>query len=469
MILFSPGIKRRAVAGVCAVLLVLTLVAYPVRARAASTALAAVGVGVTVAAFLMACGVYPYAEGESFAEWAAQDLEALWQQFTQAHATQVTYSSIKAFVLGGVLCYPRVTWDALRDFVAWIRDTFSLADDMADVAIGEYSGAISLPVMLGPSYSALSSGGYYAGYQLSGGQPYYGDLHMAASRDGVYLAYVPRLAAGGSNYLVYAISLNPFTDYTSYSSRSNYVSSHYSANYGLTYNGAVVHSYEHEEMRVNQAPSDALIVAAVRDAFPIVFGGASEFSGIMADTGALSVPAALPEGAEFGGLQVAELGATATPQALEDAIEAGVMERQQPVVRPLEVEIEAGIEVNTDTGAVTQNPAIITSDSVALSPSDFTLPRAISTVFPFSVPWDILRVYQALDAEPAFPEIHAYLYVPGSSLINSDYVDDKIPFTIGIPEDMRPGFDAFAVKFRSIVLLLACIAVTWAMVKFFRF
>lgn len=484
MILFSPGIKRRVAAGLCAVALMAALVAFPLRARAMAPALPAIGYATTIAAFLAACGIYPFQTetGESFGEWGARQLTELWDIYvTEVYPTSEAAQAIndvKSFYTsGGYMVMAADTWSRLRSFAGWIVSRFSVQSGRTDLELGEssLSGFAAFPAVVDFPLSTgaeIVSNGIKVGYSVLNSVDVYYAVYGSSE---VYFCYYlehyyrpsgPHL--DGDYYFPLVLSKAAFPFQKAYSSLK-FAPPEYEAD-SPSYNGDIYWSTRGYPIKTSTLISGVPLYASRSAALAAFAGVTPTLAGITADTGAtIAIPDALPEGAEFGGLQVAGLGAGATAQALEDVIEGGVMERQQPVVRPVEVEIGAGTDVDTETGEVTGNAIVITPDSVVLSSSDFTLPRAISTVFPFSVPWDIMRVYQALDAEPAFPEIHAYLYVPGSSFVNPDYVDDKIPFIIGIPEDMKPGFDAFAEKFRSIALLLACIATTWAMVKFVRY
>lgn len=462
MILFSPGIKRRAAACLCAVVLMVVLAAHPLQARAASVAagaLAAVGFATIVCAYLNASGVYPYnavsggGVQPDFSRWTRDNLQALVDRYNATNpALPLTPQTVKAYSVGATICVVHNAWVALRAFVLWLQSEFSLEDNQTEVNLGV--SIVDLPVWsssVAPSYRYVWEHGVNIGDWA--GQ----NTRVMVTPD--LLVYRLPSSNGAEGVAPKTASVHPrlYMCQQHYEMASSSCSYLQASDYGTYWLITFSLTYY----------TDLLPIMTRQEALERISSGS--VPGVTVDTSAISVPAELPADSEFGGLQVAGLGTGATVQALEDVIEAGVMERLQPAVRPVEVEVGTGAEVDTDTGAVAENPVIIMPDSVVLTSSEFALPRAISTVFPFSVPWDIMRVYQALDAEPAFPEIHAYLYVPGSSFVNPDYVDDKIPFTIGIPEDMKPGFDAFAEKFRSIALLLACIAVTWAMVKFIRF
>ena len=131
---------RRLAAGFCAVVLAVTLTAYPLRARAmASATLAAVGGATVIAATLAACGIYPYASaGEgSFGEWGARALTDLLTKYNEAHIeSAIRMEQVRAYVVGRTLAVGREVWDKLRDFAAWVRDTYALTDNQMGVEIG---------------------------------------------------------------------------------------------------------------------------------------------------------------------------------------------------------------------------------------------------------------------------------------------------------------------------------------------
>ncbi|MBQ6420476.1 MAG: hypothetical protein IJK02_05315, partial [Clostridia bacterium] len=196
--------------------------------------------------------------------------------------------------------------------------------------------------------------------------------------------------------------------------------------------------------------------------------GNPTLKGVMADTSVVDLLGELPEGAEMGGLAVA--GAGAGVDALEDVIESGVMERQKPAVRPVEVEIGEGAEVDADAGTVTEEtPSVITitPESVPLSVSDYAVP-GLHTLFPFSVPWDIARVWQALDAEPRWFLEDVVLTFPAPELWGGEPL--VVTFRMeDMPQQLRDAVQGLAATVRAFLLIIACIGFLVFAVGFIKF
>lgn len=402
-------IKRRVAAGFCAVALMAALVAFPLRARAAA-ALPVIGYAATITAFLVACGIYPFENenGENFGEWGARKLTDLWntyitEVYPQSEGAQLI-SDVKSFYAnGGYMVMAADTWSRLREFAGWIVQKYSMADNQLDVRVGKSKiGLCLLPVFSGsPSRAQLVAHGL---------RPHLSeDIFVGASISDVYCY----LVSGSEYYTLEFVSKEPFTCYI----LASYVKQ-YSPNHPREYisDGHYFSYYEtYQLFAVYNTPADYL--ASFSGDIPIFpsSGGLGIalsrlfelsdviFEGIMADTSVVQLLDELPEGVEMGGLAVAGAGAGA--DALEDVIASGVMERQKPTVRSVEVQIGEGTEVDTGTGAVAEEtPSVITvtPSSVPLSVSDYSIP-GLSGLFPFSIPWDIMRIWQALDAEPRFP------------------------------------------------------------------
>lgn len=434
------------------------LVGFPMRARAAAPALPIIGYAATIAAFLAACGIYPFQDehGQSFGEWGARKLTELWDTYITeiyptSEAAQVI-SDVKSFyVNGGYITMARDTWDKLRSFAGWMQRKYALAANEVDVRIGESSYILlEVPtdsyILVTPRISGSSS--------WSSGETKY---RAKANNAGVFVGYYK----SGNNFCGLMLSSNSFTwNYgwsNGYNSGSNAGSS---VAPGYAYYYAYPTESKGESLKTIGSwynpdipwfdSKDALI-----DAFT---GGNVNYTGIVADTGAVSVPDELPEGAEMGGLAVAGAGATA--ETLRDVIEQGVMERQRPIVKPVTVEIGEGTQVDAGTGTVAAelpDTITITPDSVPvpLSVSDYAVP-GLSELFPFSVPWDIARVWQALDAEPRwFLEDYVLTWdIPelwgGAPLVVTFRMED-------MPQQVQDAVQGLARTVRAFLLIIACI------------
>lgn len=458
---------KRVSAFLCAALLILNLALYPLRARAMAGALTAVGAAVTVSAFLMACGIYPYVsdEGQSFGEWGAQSLYDLWSQYVETleappngGTTQEAFNNIKSFVVGGTLAIASGTWETLRGFASWIVSHFSLTDNQTGVQLGVVSGAGLAVPFVSASYDF--SGG--AGYDFIAENGVYACNHSVfllafSGFSGASAFYVRE---SGGIYLMLLSLSNPSSSVKAcYLDRNNKYTISMSSTLkqvtvdGLTYD---VYGYGSYLIQVvaGSVPDGQIVydtkLQALR-AFLGLGGSQETFSGVTADTTKVSALPALPADMPWGGLSVPEAGAVPTADALQDVIETGVVDRQKPVVRPVEVEIGTGTEVDSETGEITENPVVITPEDVvptvaALSPpASFlqTLQTTMTTKFPFCLPFDLFKILQAFYVAPEAPVFSLSFHDPFS---NGDF---------SITVDLSPWDEVAAVvrNFEAMILL----------------
>lgn len=464
-------LRRRLSAGLCAVVLMAALVACPLRARAmASATLAAVGGATVIAATLAACGIYPYASaGEgSFGEWGARALTDLLEKYNEAHIeSAIRLEQVRAYVVGRTLAVGREVWDKLRDFAAWLWDTYALTDNQTEVGLGEYVGGYpSLPVSSIDDFSSNA-------VQILDGSNWNNnvDVFVAASTSCVSSVYVFAQYSSGSTdyYNLQFISLSPFDVYVSksYSTSTPAVkSTHYL--YPEPYDGVQYYIGTYGGGRASTLLNGVQHIDYFEDAVRAIFGTKPILEGVTADTTTISVPAALPaeDDSEFVGLSVypgtvsgVDTPATAiTPQVVEEIIQQGVMSRERPVVRPVEIEVEAGTTVDTETGEVateSAEPIVISPTTIPLQASDYAIP-SLSSVFPFSVPWDIMRIWQALDAEPRFPLQDFSLALDVPLLFGES--PPVVRFDLAsYPEAVSAKMDEVAGVVRYSLLLVACV------------
>ena len=482
---------RRVAAGLCAVALMAALVAFPVRAKAAAAGaiLPAVSGAVAVTAFLNVCGIYPFQDesGQSFGEWGARKLTELWdtyitEVYPQSEAAQ-TINDVKAFYAnGGYLTMARDTWDSLRGFAGWVVNKYGLASNTTDCELGEsvLSGFAKMPVVYSsaPSSPELVSSGIHAGYSaLNNCDVYFGASANGAG--GYYWAYYlqtyvhPSLGSGNRKEypsVVICSKLSSGLDLRLYFVL-NFSSSPDFNDSGISYDysRAFYRTWTNIPFYQSSVVSGVPVYATLNDALDAFVGATPTLKGITADMGAeITIPAELPEGAELGGLAVA--GAEVGVDALEDVIETGVMERQKPTVRPVEVEIGEGMEVDAGTGAVAaETPSVITitPESVPLSVSDYAVP-GLHTLFPFSVPWDIARVWQALDAEPRWFLEDVVLTLPAQELWGEEPLVVRFRME-DMPQQIQAAVQSLAATVRAFLLIIACIGFLIFAVGFIKF
>ncbi|MBQ6205806.1 MAG: hypothetical protein IJK52_01850 [Oscillospiraceae bacterium] len=441
----------------------------------ASATLAAVGGATVIAATLAACGIYPYASaGEgSFGEWGARALTDLLTKYNEAHIeSAIRMEQVRAYVVGRTLAVGREVWDRLRDFAAWVRDTYALTDNQT----GQQLGIFDNPA---PCYnfSGFSDSDAYA-YIFANGVPLASDgtrFMVSASAD------IPRLLPFIRGYHLYIGSdyfdlfnnrrVSPvFACSATRGSSLDRGGASYGAYGGVTYYWC----YNPTQIYFSDVSMYSLPVCPENVSIPVFLSSLfasyrPAFSGITADTSTISVPAALPveDDSEFVGLSVypgtvsgvTDIPATAmTPEAVEEIIQQGVMSRERPVVRPVEIEVEAGTTVDTETGEVateSAEPIVISPTTIPLQASDYAIP-ALSSVFPFSIPWDIMRIWQALGAEPRFPLQDFSLALDVPLLFGES--PPVVRFDLAsYPEAVSAKMDEVAGVVRYSLLLVACV------------
>ena len=122
-----------------------------------------------------------------------------------------------------------------------------------------------------------------------------------------------------------------------------------------------------------------------------------------------------------------------TPEKVEQIIQQGVMLREKPVVRPVEVTVATGTDVDTETGAVTGEDTGVTIDVDTLEEqyipavSELSVPQAfldsiavtMQSKFPFCLPFDAMRILQAFAKEPETPVFSLSVHDP---FTGADYI-----------------------------------------------
>lgn len=414
---------KRGSAVLAALLLIFQLVTYPVRAM--SVVLPAAGLALTVTAFLNLAGIYPFDTESSFGDWSEGGLADLIQQYNNTNpAIQLNGETLHAYLYGGTAILTHNAYVALRAFVQWLVSEFSVTDNQVEVEFGEVRG-LFLPVS-----DTFSDGVELASLETRSGTIFsvlaasksatniipVGLVQSSSTYSDVQLVF-GQLANGATGDVVVSNPLitKPFDLYLSaYANGVSYNVLSYGACKVLQFNIPVFSTVDE-------------CLAYIRN--PDFSGG---FSGITVDTSTVSVPPELPAEQEYIGLAISPgtvSGAdtpavTMTPQAVERIIQQGVTERQRPVVTTTEVEIAPGVDVDGTTGAVTENPVVITPDTaieeIVPSVSELTAPQTfldslattMQTKFPFCLPFDIMRLASAFRAEPVAPVIALTFHDP---------------------------------------------------------
>lgn len=453
--------SRRVGALLCALVLIFHLALFPVRARAtlAAGALTAVGFAVTVTAFLNLAGIYPFnpdtGEGLTFPEWTGDALQKLIDLYNVAHATApLTAQTVKSYALGATIAVANQGWNRLRDFVDWIKTEYAPADNTQGVQFGEtVYDSFAIPVFSSlPSFSDLQSRGLSM-RNLSNKMMYVG---VSSSASGAVVAqYQQSICFAGP----YSFSASPTVYYWAVEGSSVNTSSSWVVPNG--YHFALV-DFVSGATPVNFTPKTFSSRGALCDYFEAYFAEgvpAPSLSGVIADTSTVFTPAAPVANSEFTGMQVAGLGQGATADALEGIIESGVQNREQPVVRQVEIEVQAGTEVDSETGEVTENPVVVTPESVIPTTAELIAPdsfvgmavEALQTKFPFCLPFDAVRILQAFIVPPEAPVISLTFHEP--------FTDEDYSVTV----DLSPWNEVAAVcRFMWSVLLFVAFSLNVA-------
>lgn len=466
--------KKRVGAFLCALLLAFNLVTTAPRARAASMALAAAGVGVVLGAALCAAGIYPYKAAESFGEWTSDKLASLWAQFCDSSEGQAIGATvemfrngdIKGFQTGANIIMARAVYNPVVTFVNWVRTQFNVADNQTGVQLGTVETVARDVYFAGYDSSGVGSNTEMnrlileqENYWLRSSEFPYQSIYT--NTPGVFMVRSVYTDSRGKHPGFYAVSYTSFllgsvnrasngntmSDYPgtwrSTAATISGVNFYYVAVYSTGILNATVFWPLESNVPLIQNPgkSDAQFCFEILGAEPIL-------DGITADTSTTKALDPLPADKEYGGLAVAGATPMETPA---DIIEQGITDREKPVVRPVEVDLE-GVEMDTETGELTENPVVVTPDVAIPGIQDLTVPQtfldkletAMRTKFPFCLPFDFMRFIAALNMTPEAPRFSLTFHDP---FTDSDYT---------ITVDLAPwdGVAALVRQLESVLLLL---------------
>lgn len=433
--------------GVLAALVLFASVTAPVRATGTLAAITGASV---VAAFLMASGIYPFIteDGQSFGEWGAERLNELADQYAATTPTgDFGLSEFTGFITGKTIAIAKGSWEKLRAFAQWIVSEFSVTDnERGFVLAGEY---IYLP-NLGdsPSISNIVDNGFRVGVQSSSG------IIMKAASNSEKIVAMSYTASSGNTGYVFISTIPTDEVQGNLTAYLNNFSSSF-----LTYNLNLVYSYKGKGYNYNSGVNRYWIPDKSLPVFPDDIDSVlSGSAGVTVDTTTVSVPAALPETAEYGGLTIPD-AVSGTAPAITGVIEQGVTDRTQPAVIPTVVEIPADIEI-TDDGTITENPVVVTPEMALPSVADLSLPASViasfKTKFPFCLPWDIMAFFQPLSVTPQAPVIRCAIPDPFTESAYEIVVDlspwDSVAAIVRHFESVIIAV-GFALGFRKFVLI----------------
>ena len=395
------------------------------------------------------------------AEWTQDNLQPLIDKYNEylvsvGKSYAITLNgqapTIKGFLSQGAIVLATDVWLKLREFAEWVVDEYDVTDNQTGVGLGSFDDG-SLPVVA-PSATAddVILSGVYLGHGLNASGVQTGrDIYIASTSVQTYVYYETgnlqrfsmRVVSLRSDAFWFATGLQSGL---SQGGISNYIS-------GLGY-------YSTTTFRVSSVPPDVLSFDRPEMALRYFESLNPEFQGIIADTTSITIPAALPEGTSWGGLAVEGVGDVATPQAVEGAIAEAVTAREQPVVQPVTITLAPDTEINPDNGDTDPPPVVITPFPPA-DPSAVELGQEIlesfEAHFPFSVPWDLYKIFSRLDAEPVAP----------SWTLALPQVGDLEPVSIVIDVAETP-FHALAPTFRAFVGIVICLGLLIAATKWIK-
>lgn len=395
------------------------------------------------------------------AEWTQDNLQPLIDKYNEylvsvGKSYAITLNgqapTIRGFLSQGAIVLATDVWLKLREFAEWVVDEYDVADNQVGAELGGAISALSiLPVV--PSGSSGGLNVYFASYATF-------SIFSRVSPPDVFCFYYPLSAP----YHIAVVSYRSSAGYTCFRSNSSTSSSSLSSS--TVINGKqlyyVLDVYWSGNLitvsAANQINSNIPVFGSWQDGFASFVGGG--FTGVTADTTTVSIPAALPEGTSWGGLAVEGVGDVATPQAVEGAIAEAVTAREQPVVQPVTITLAPDTEINPDNGDTDPPPVVITPFPPA-DPSSVELGEKIlqsfEAHFPFSVPWDLYKIFTRLDAAPVAP----------SWTLALPEVGGLEPVSIVIDVAETP-FDALAPTFRAFVGIVICLGLLIAATKWIK-
>lgn len=184
--------------------------------------------------------------------------------------------------------------------------------------------------------------------------------------------------------------------------------------------------------------------------------GVTGGSDVVVNTGSVTVPDALPEGQDFGGLPIPGVGVGGTVGGLADVIGEFVEGGLEPEIPLPPIKLDLGPDIELSPGGeIKPSPEYsqpVDIPDIPMTPGDYAAPD-LTGLFPFSIPWDIMRVFDVLNAAPVRPDFEANVYIP--------VVDVHVPFHIGVTDDVSAAVDDAMALWRNMLLVLMCVGTLW--------
>lgn len=438
-LMIRSKLGKRLAAFLCAMLILFYSVAFPVqKAKAVSlpvvagSALVGVTLGYAITAYLNASGVYPFStSGGDFASWVNTNLNNLIVEYNLTSPATLINSALKFFAIGSTVLYPRLAWNALADFTAWLVRKHSMTNNQDSVVI-EPVDFQPLPVRSDTYYpktaGELRISSTFMGYFRASNSYAYKYYYCVSAQDAVYY---PAYAVSEGLFLLfnasYALNSTVFqrafqiyeddsgeytTPYLAYTNLSGYTyktSGGRIVNYARFAPNTVQGGYFSGNI-----PVFSTLAEAAENYAAFIQGdySPSDEAAFQYDTGTITELPTTTD--EYVGLTVSGLDPAVTLEQLQTAIADSVVERLKTEVKPVTVTVEQGTTVDSETGEITGDITIaapeaetIPSVEALAAPKEFleTMVEAVQTKFPFCLVFDVFNIIKAFDTGPVAPKI----------------------------------------------------------------
>ena len=376
-----------------------------------ATAAGAIAGAPAVAAFLAACGFYFTAEA-GYQLFVRDSLEPMIEKYNAENGTNFAANNVATAVVNGTLVFAKSTWNALRDFAIWLTNQDGVSDNNVG-SITITGGGFSVPVLplegKSPQYYLPTYGAVF------GTSTFYNKtLKVLANAQNCKFYVLKRIVDTTNGPIVY-LEGNVLT--TVADSRVSFDTAYLSYSYygmmssSTTYNGVKVY-YDRNRIS-DQFPDgttdfeinlvDGIKIydsfAEIKDAYLSDLDAPDislDYSSVVID-----VPAALGEDTDYAGIAVPGISTATSAEEIETAIATGIEAGELVNIRAQVVPVTVAEDVAIVNGEIVQD-VVIGSADIPLTPSAFEIP-ALNTVFPFSIPWDVMTIISVFNADPVAP------------------------------------------------------------------
>ena len=381
---------------VLAYVLCITLFGHALAPRADAAGVVGTVVGsCVIAAFLSACGIHI---GNSSGQSLGDVLAPYIQDFMEDHANQDMYdiTDVTASISSAyksTIMIAADTWVKLCVFADWLVDKFGIVDNETGGVLtlaGEgivYWEPYATDHDNWPSKSTINSTGFFVG------KTDYGDMRVIARYSGLFVAR-------GGNYLVF---MSERSDNGFFFSRVNETGrGSWSANKNQSNGIYYTDGYFDMKSFSSDLPVYPSVQAAVAD-----FVNISGSDGVSLDysSSSISVPAELAQDVDYAGIAIPGIGELSTAAEVTAAIESAVA---TGTMADVQAQVISVTETMTDTLVIAED-----IDSMGLP----ALGAALTSRFPFSIPWDIHRIFSVFNVPMKTPRFEVDFFAPIGELV----------------------------------------------------